>query len=209
MRKSFFAAAVCSMLVLGAAAAQAETVAFNTDGTFSGGTTTANSPVVSSIVFGTGADTTTITFTSREGGLLMTPSTESLGVFNVTGTGNGASTGTGTFLLTINQTAPDTASGSFGQATLSGTVTLFSSSARIQFDNPTSLALGTLPPITYSILGLDAQQGLSLARGERGTSIEASITAVPLPAAAWGGLALLGTLGGARLRKRRQNSMSL
>ena len=154
----------------------------------------------------------TIAFTPA-GGVADTPSAIDLGTFTVTGGLPPSGTITDTFTLTVNHLAPPPAgSQDFGLGTVSGTITVTSSSAFVQFTSPLSLTFATTPPVTYSITSADGgspgRVNLKAPSVGGTTTIQGEVTAVPLPAAAWAGMALMGLVGAKKFRNSRREQLA-
>jgi hypothetical protein len=174
--------------------AYAAPVTFSTVGSFNGGS--------NSITFGAGGNLTTITFTGVASTVDATPFTfSSLGQFQTTTSGAGATITPGTtFSLTINQTAPTAGTGSLF-ATLNGTIEQNQSTGLVTF----SVTTVTIDGVTYSL----TNNPLPLVPPNTNngvTTVQAQISnpsAVPEPTT----MILLGTgLSGvaAAVRKRRK-----
>jgi len=187
--------ALASMCVAGNA--RADIVTYATAGVFgSSGTSTFTSGNVS-IVYNNGFGLN----------LNVNPSTQvSFGTFNTSATTvTTPTTISDTFTLTITQASPTPGNGSF-VGTLSGTLSVDTSTAFVRFTGPLSLTIGNS---VYSILSADANTpgrvNISPPRANAGLStIAGLITIVPEPSTmaltALGGSVLLGMAH--RTRKR-------
>ncbi len=143
LRTSLMAALVTGLMAVAASAARADNVTFSTSGVFTCVTCTGSGS--SLVVFGSGGNTATLTFSGSASGTVNTPSNISFGdiLANATGTGSGIN---GTLTITITQTAP-IAGGSTLLGTLTGAIATNQSTGSITF-SPTST---TIAGFTYTI----------------------------------------------------------
>ena len=198
---------VAIALFLLPSAAQAVTVNYTTSGAFTAGP--GDSVNGSGALVAAGSGETILSFVGNLSGTANTPATNrSLGKFTLDfGAATEAFSTMSSFALTINQTLPSALGGStsspiIGSVVYSGGLTSAGSVSLVFSPNPV-----IIDNIAYVInpftLVFDANQP-----GAVTGTLTASILAVPLPAAAWGGMALFGVLGGAKLRRSRQSVMA-
>jgi len=177
--------------------ALAESVTYSTTGGFSA------AAGASSATFGGGADTLTLSFAGiTDATVDASPITNgSAGVITASVTGAGG-TASGSFTLTIDQTAPSVGSGGLSGA-LSGIITSNSSTGTLNF-SATTLTLGDIeytlqqPAGGYELVPPNTLGGQ--------TSIQLQINATAVPEPAFFGLTGLGffSLAGITFRRYRQ-----
>jgi len=190
-------------LVCGAAGvASATTVTYSTSGSFGSNSLSTISSGGITILFLPASST------------FNAPSNVSLGTFRISGTGSATANFSDTFTLTVIQAVPlPGGSQQFGQASVSGVISVNSGNAFVQFTSPLSVTIAGNPSVTYSIASADNLTAGRLnlnfpvdnsGTGFADTTIQGAV-AVPLPATANMGLILLGSVAGLGLVRRLRN----
>jgi hypothetical protein len=202
-------AALLLGLMVSVASASTVNVQFSTAGTFTAG---GNAALVGNSLVWTdvGGDTLTLSFAGSNVNI-NAPTTVELGVFSVAfgyggdGTFNHLITAGSSFDLAITQTVPvggpGNTGGNIGTLLLSGQIIAPTPTGGLNVVfAPTSLTLGL---VTYE-LAVPASGKFSIAitpDNPQVSTLKADVTAIPLPAAAWAGMALFGAIGAARVRR--------
>jgi hypothetical protein len=165
------AGALCAATV-----AHADTVSFSTTGSFNG--------AGNSITFGAGANSLTINFNGLSDTVQDSPfSYISLGQFQTSVTGSGATITSGTtFTLNINQFQPTVGAGSLF-ATLSGTISQSQSTGAVTFSTTSITIGGEQYSLINNVVPLVPPSNTGL------TTLQATVQPVPEPAS----VMLLGT----------------
>lgn len=144
-KATLMSALLLAMVTLSTSEAKADPVTFSTSGTFTcagcGGSGT------NSVTFLNMGNALMITFTGLGSTSLDTPTGSSFGNFQTFFSGTGTVNASGTFTLTITQTAPIPGSDSFS-ATFSGTFSASNSGSGVVNFTTTAVTIGG---ITYSI----------------------------------------------------------
>jgi hypothetical protein len=201
-RFGLVAAAIVVCLVAGDVASAA-TVTYSTTGTFSGAGASGNTLRSD---FGKGKSV--LSFTGSNETVQVNPPPVAqifLGTFTLTAgdwldTYIGIGKLGGSFRLTLKQTAPTDGIGEASTSLLLGLVSRKNGGAVLYFDDPT-FTIGSVSyrvnPIVLVPVGSAQFTGTLTA-----AQAAAEVVVVPLPAAAWGGLALMGFVGVNKLRRR-------
>jgi len=144
-----------------------------------------------------GADTLTYTSVTSTGNL--TPTIISLGELKLTGAES--DTFSDSFTLTVSQIAPGSGTGSLS-ASVSGALTVSSGSESSSVTATFSTTTFTIAGVKYTLLSNPIFVPDPLSNGGRVT-IEAKIdtAAVPVPAAVWSGMGLIGLIAVGKLRR--------
>lgn len=187
-----------AMLSVAALAATVQSVSATSIGYFTSGSFASNGLAVQS--FTNGANTVTVSFIPQALTFVDAPPATGvdLGDFTVTASASSPlAVVADTFNLTVTQVSPS-GGGNVFVGTLSGQIDFDSGLISVAFV-PGAFSIG---PVTYTMnnnpMILNAPIGGSV------NDIRATVNAVvPLPAAAWGGMALLGVLGAAKAVRRR------
>lgn len=203
MRKGLMAAAVGGMMAIGAAA-QAETVTFTTSFVF-------NETGNSSIKIGGG--TFTLGGVTGTSGTVPTGTNQVFGNVSFSGAGDASIAPKNPHAFTFFVNANSDTGSSTGQA-FTGTVNATGGLATLDFNGGAQAGGFLFTPNAaqaFNFFGSTVVGSTSLNLSGAGftNEIRGSISALPVPAAVWGGMALLGTLGGARLRRRFQDNAGL
>lgn len=190
-RKPVMVLAFALAMVISIAAvrpASAAVVDYSTTGVFSSSSSDTST---------SGADTVTYSSVTSTGNL--TPTIISLGEFKLTGAET--DTFTDNFTLTVSQIAPGSGTGGFA-ATLSGSLSVSAGSESSSVTATFSTTNLTIDGVKYTLLSNPIFVPDPLSNGGRVT-VEAEITtsAVPVPAAIWSGMGLLGLIAAGKLRR--------
>jgi|SRR5687768_10438199 len=146
LKTTIMGALLVFMVTLGTSEAKADPVTFSTSGIFTCGGCAGSGSNSVTFLGGMG-NALLITFTGLGSTTLNTPSGSSFGNFQTFVSGNGVIAASGTFTLTITQTAPSAGSDSFS-ATFSGTFSASNSGTGVVNFTVTSVNIGG---IEYSI----------------------------------------------------------
>jgi hypothetical protein len=189
-RKPVMVLAFALAMVISIAAvrpASAAVVDYSTTGVFSSSSSDTST---------SGADTLTYTSVTSTGNL--TPTIISLGEFKLTGAES--DTFVDSFTLTVSQIAPGSGTGSLS-ATLAGSLTVSGGSESSSVTSTFTTTSFSIAGVTYTLKSNPIFVPDPLSNGGRVT-IEAQITSpVPVPAAVWSGMGLLGLIAVGKLRR--------
>jgi hypothetical protein len=180
--------------------ASAVSVTFTTSGGF---TSASGAPVT---VYGSGGDAVTVTYAPQLAGTGNTPFGTDLGSFSTTGGSlNTVGPVSDSFTLTVTQIAPpNTPPTGNLSANVTGTISINSGVLAIDFTSPSV----TIGPVTYTLDSTHMVLPVPSIPGGK-TTVNATITAVPLPATANMGIALLVCLAGAGVWRKLKSSQAV
>lgn len=131
------------------------------------------------------------------------------GTFHVSGVTNASQNYSSDFTLTVTQTDPTDANGAI-PGTIKGTIVKSGPNTLLFTVTGGSLVLdGPSPELGIQYTMFDTNIGSGGSGASFDAEVYGKVAAVPLPAAAWGGIALFGLLGGNKLRRMRQLSNPL
>ena len=188
VRISRFVAVLAVVAVL-APMASASSILFSTTGQFGAGGTSVSS------------GDTTVTFAGRTQADLQIDAGDfsftSFGVFEVDSPDAVFDSFSTTFTLTVEQFTPTAGLASFPAAQFSGKIKVDNSQLSLTFA-PNSVV--TIGDVTYRPRNIVYDMASPSTGGE--TTLQGKVEVVPLPAAAWGGMSILGLLGAGKLRKK-------
>ena len=175
LKATLMSALLLAIVTLGTSEAKADPVTFSTSGTFTCAGC-AGSGTNSVTFLGGMGNALMITFTGLGSTSLDTPTGSSFGNFQTFVSGTGVISATGTFTLTITQTAPIAGSDSFS-ATFSGTFSASNSGSGLVNFTVTSVTIGGINyAITNNPLNL-----VPPASNNGITTVQGQITTDPVP----------------------------